>query len=206
MSLLNVWVSRDRALVAVDTLGARPDGSFDHCSKVHYLPHSGLVVAVRGVIQFGRLVFDALDETCASYDAANEHHKEIFACVTDFIRQQASADPQVRDRLDFAGQEVVFAGWSEQRRSLHATSYKRTEEGGEFVSTPIDPWCAAPGDANWGRPPVDDLSTAEGMERLARWQVMHFRKASPSDAIGGRLLLVELTRGRTTVKTQCDLG
>lgn len=206
MSLLNVFVSSDRALVAVDTLGARPDGTFDHVSKIHHLPHSGLVVAVRCVIRFGRLVFDALDEICASYDAANEHHKEIFACVTDFIRQQASVDPQVRDRLNFAEQEVLFAGWSDQRRSFHATSYKRSEEGGEFVSTPIDPWCAAPGDANWGRPPVDDLSTAEGMERLARWQVMHSRQAFPSSAIGGLLLLVELTRGCTTVKTQCDLG
>lgn len=205
MSLLNVWVSRDRALVAVDTLCVDSYGSFFHGSKFHYLPHSGLVVAVRGIAQFGRVAFNICDELRASYDGANERVGTILEYATNVLREELKDKPEVWERLNFGQQEVVLAGWSEQRNGFHATSYKRLEDGGEFVTTPIDQWCVGPYEAGWGTPPVEDLSTAEGMERLARWQVMHGRQASPSDAIGGRLLLVELTRGCTTVKTQCEL-
>ena len=69
MSILNVWMSADRALVAVDTLGLEADGkTFDECSKLYVLPHSNLVIAGRGLVSFSCLIYQALHVRNLGYD------------------------------------------------------------------------------------------------------------------------------------------
>lgn len=206
MSLLNVWVSDHRALVAVDTQGINPDGSCCHGSKIYHLAHSNLIIAGRGLTVFSRLVFDICHHLNASYDEAIEQLPMILSRASELMYTQAETDG-VAGMVDLVQQEVVLVGWSERSNGLQAAWRKRSEFAGGFLDQPIAPALIAPHEPAWGYPPYDDLSSAAHMERMARWQVDRFRRMHPgeSDALGGRLLIAELLRDSMSMKVQCDL-
>lgn len=205
MSLLNIWLSPERALVGIDTQGVQPDGNKRPVSKCFYLAHSNLLIAGRGLPLFSRFVFDLCHFHSIDYDDAVENIEQILVRASEML-ESAAAHEGVAEKVDLVGQQVALIGWSDARNAFFATMRTRFEAKGKFVETPIQPWVASPYDAAWGDPPECDMGTAIGMETMARWQVNKGRSAFSADvALGGRLLLAELTVSGATIRTQCDL-
>lgn len=217
MSLVNIFMERDRALISVDTLSSSMgapavlSGSVAdalariaegiHAGKCAYLPHIGTAMAHRGDYLFASAVFSGLQLAMPKdFDVATEIMPGIlaqtFAQASEFRRRQLGSDM-------FAGAEIVLVGWSPALNRMEGVRWVRWPGDNGFAAHPIGKVLLLP-DAEWEQPPgIPD--TPEAFERIARSQVAYVRANHAHLNCGGRLLLAEVTRDNLTVRTIADL-
>ena len=214
MSLLNVYLERDRALVSYDTLSSIMSGQFSvseafqqlaaggvHMSKCAFLTHANVALAHRGDALLAINVVTALQLACTpDFDAMAEAMPQLlaqaFAQVTAFRKQQWGID-------DFHGAEIVLVGWSPALGRMQAVRWVRWPQDKGFTASPVGRALLLP-DAEWEQTP-DAPDTAERMEAIARDQVAYVRRTHPGYNCGGRLLQAELPRDSLRVRTIADL-
>lgn len=214
MSLVNVHLEHDRALIAFDTLTsamqappangvAEALARFSaglHMSKCAFLPHANVAMAHRGDAMLAVNAFSAVQiSALADFDAIAEAMPQVlaqsFAQVTAFRKQHLGID-------DFAGSEIILVGWSPALKRMLAVRWVRWPKDGGFAASQVVSPLILP-DAEWEQDPKAD--TAEKMEAIARDQVAYVRREHPGYNCGGRLLLAELTRDSLSVRTIADL-
>lgn len=181
MSLLNVWVSPERAMVAVDTDGINPAGQHFGMSKLLVLPHAEIVFAFRGDRRFMHDLFSRfyLAACDVDFDAVMAAMPQMLASVILGFRE-ASAAPQPY--------EVAVVGWSASESRLRGFwCTGRTDEDDwdreEIEGARITPWRL---------PNLKITPNVEGMQELGKQQATWLR--ADGDAGGGRLLVAQLTR------------
>lgn len=197
MSILNVYIEHDRALVAVDTQTLAPDGDRRDMSKLLMLPHAGTAIASRGEIGFFGWVFNAAFASgAAGYDELCGKMPEILAQTEQQYRQFA----RTQGVETFTGYKIALVGWSDAIGRMLGVCYQKWPDWEAMRAAPISPWILSP-NAGWEQTPTlpDDL------EQASRDQVAVLRKF-PCVAAGGRLLVAELTRHAATVQNVCELG
>lgn len=189
MSLLNVWVSPERALIAVDTDAITPDGQHFGMSKLLVLPHAETVFAFRGDRRFMHDLFGRfyLARCDVDLDAIMSGMGEMLASVILGLRQAGEAP------LSY---EVAVVGWSASEarvRGFWCTG--RTDEDDwdleEITSARVTPWRL---------PNLRMTPNVEGMRELAVQQAEWLR--ADGDAGGGRLLVAQLTRREIIVRDE----
>ena len=196
MSILNVSIDRDRALVAVDTLCQTGQGPRETL-KLYPLPHIGAVIAGRGQLAFLLQIHLEVILHCATFDDLVERTIEALPPLFARLRAQPNAAAfGMGDGSDV--QELVLVGWSPQAQAMQGWRWSQSDPRLGFTREEIAPWLVSP-----ALEPVGDLSTATGMLHLARRQVTRWRPSAPGGALGGRLLLAELRRGALMVR---DVG
>lgn len=218
MSLVNIHLERDRALIGFDTLTSRMNApttlsvadaikvaqAFDsgvHMSKCTFLTHANVAVAHRGDAMLAVNVCSALQMSLLSdLDAMTEAMPQLlaqaYAQVTAFRKQQMGID-------DFHGAEIILVGWSPALNRMEGVRWVRWPQDKGFAASPVGKELILP-DAEWEQKP-DAPDTAEKMEAIARDQVAYVRRKYPGYNCGGRLLLAELTRDTLSVRTIADL-
>ncbi|HTM78927.1 MAG TPA: hypothetical protein VL133_15035 [Devosia sp.] len=217
MSIVNVVMERERALIGFDTLSsamqALPDGvpgvaevmaRFNggiHMSKCLFLPHANVALAHRGDAMLAVSVGSAIQLAALSdFDAIVEAMPQLlaqsFAQVTALRKQQLGIE-------QFAGAEVILVGWSPALKRMEAVRWLRWPQDNGFAGSPVGHALLLP-DAEWEQTP-DVPDSAEQMERIARDQVAYVRAKHAGYNCGGRLLLAELTRDTLSVRTIADL-
>lgn len=197
MSLLNVHIKPARALIAVDTQAQvfGSDGRTE-ASKLLLMPHLNIVMAARGDLAFFSMVF-----SCAHRSPANHDFDQLAADMSDslpvILKQHGVA--MSTWGIDPCGveSEICIVGWSRKLCRMAGMTYERWPGQQEFTTTEIDPWRIGP-NAQWSTTPAVD--TIEAMQSVARDQVKFMRKHHPQAAIGGRLLVAELTRDAMTIR------
>lgn len=203
MSLLNVWVSPARALIGVDTAAKAPKHQAIEASKLLHLPHSNLVLASRGEISFLGMVFGQIHRATSTLDFDQLEVDLPTALPVMLAEYLAFAQSHGVDRSGLES-EIALVGWSERRQRIAGMAYQRCPGKQEFDAAEIDPWRIGP-NADWPKPPPPpDCVLFHQM--IARDQVKFMREAHPECAIGGRLLVTELTRDSYSVRTVCELG
>jgi len=215
MSLANVYLEHDRALIAFDTLSSAMDAppaagvaealerfkTGLHMSKCTFLAHANVAIAHRGdamlavgvcsAVQLNALPdFDAIAEAMAQLLA------QTFAQVTAYRKQQLGIE-------QFHGAEIILVGWSHALNRMEAVRWVRWPQDKGFAASQVGKALLLP-DAEWEQTP-DAPDTAEKMEAIARDQVAYVRRKHPGYNCGGRLLLAELTRDTLSVRTIADL-
>lgn len=212
MSLLNVYLERDRALVAFDTLSSpmlglsvaeaiRQFAEGVHLSKCTFVPHLNIAIAHRGDAMMANAVCSMLQLSgLADFDAMAGAMPEVLAQahtqVTALRKKQMGQDA-------FPGLEVVMVGWSPALKRMEGVRWVRWPNDKGFNASPVGKVLMLP-DAEWEQTPeVPD--TAERMEAIARDQVAYVRARHPGYNCGGRLLMAELTRDSLSVRTIADL-
>lgn len=211
MSLLNVWVSPTRALVAVDTLAAAdwgPDiGVKLHTSKMLALPHAGVLLAGRGHNAVLGGVFIALASTLSSdLDGIDAVMPQLMG--KNVARIVAKRREMGFDRPEISKQQLVLCGFSTRRGQMVALLYtiddegpaSRTEIGGDGVG---GDWLSAWDAAAQGEAPIPD--SPDAMREVMRQQVQHLRVALPEATLahsttGGRAIVAELGRGSIFIR------
>lgn len=196
MSILNIHVSPMVARVYVDTLVDR-SGTYQHGEKMVVLPQANLVIAGRGdLVLLAHLAASLANLSPAGYDAA-------MLGIDDVLHDEVSAYEAVREMQGhepLQGLEFVLAGWSQQGDTCAATRWERWPGEESFKATLVDPWSLSP-DAGTGQP--DEPDTVERMIAYARGQVR--RLAPMTGAVGGRLILAEVTRDGIATRSVAEL-
>lgn len=216
MSLLNVYLERDRALVSVDTLSSpatsqvAPAGSVAdavkliesgiHAPKMAHLVHINTVFAHRGDYLLSNIALSALHMSMPqTFDAAVEAMPQLlahaYAQAMAFRKQQFGIE-------EAQGTEIVLVGWSGALNRMQAVRWLRWPHDKGFNASPVGRALFLPGECVT----TDDVpDTAERMEAIARDQVAYVRREHRGYNCGGRLLLAELTRDSLSVRTIANL-
>ena len=195
MSLLNVWVGKNRALVSVDTDGIMPNGEHHDFSKLITLPHAGAVFAGRGDRVFLESLFQYyyFGTGTFGFDEIVEHLPRAIGKVLEY--QQSL--PGFSDSGDY---QIVIAGWSEKTKRMagyFAHGLFRVGEApvveklGQRVM-PGDPWSDRPQDVPLPNEETNHLILAAVQAKWLREQ---------GTAGGGRLILADLQRNQITLKS-----
>lgn len=195
MSLLNVHVTAERALVAVDTDGIDCIGTVGHFnfSKLLHLVSTNVVLAGQGDRRF---LLDAfamifLAQGNVDYDVIVDSFPGMLAKMASGARQQGA--PDIRYSL-------AVVGFSPKEERICGRWYEGVVTSDQFeivsLGSRISPW------ESQEKPPIPD--SVENNIELAREQTA-FHKTH-GHAGGGKLILAELTHGGMTIRHVCDLG
>ena len=175
-------------MVVVDTEGQTDEGKYVELSKMLVLPHANVVVAIRGQNIFLNGLFSALQMIqSSSFD-------EITDGVPSALQQTMGYIKQVEHlfRCPVDAQEVVLVGYSASARQMLCLTYLPDGDGG-FVESEVDdtylsPWMPD----EWERP--FKATTPDHVRIISTQQIADAKVLHPDAALGGRLLLAELTR------------
>jgi len=197
MGLVNGSLQPHRALICVDTMAARadePNAPHYEGSTLVTLPHAGIVFAVRGVTTALDLGRSAANSPLGSFD-------EIAETVPKALRLLPKAVRKIRPwpwpKVQLGRQEVAMVGYYDQEQRVRCVHFT-TEDCKEFnrYELEAEDSMTSPWDQRWGEPLCVD--TVEAMRRASIAQIVRARDLYPKAPVGGRLLLVELSKGRMT--------
>jgi hypothetical protein len=203
MSLLNVLMRPDYALVGVDTDCANfQDGSHMHVSKMLVLAHIPAVLAGRGGFALFKRVFDIAHGNGGDLD-------ELLAVMPQILYQLA-ASPAHADRKGFKD-ELAVVGWSARLNRPLARKFNVSVEREvrsfdiEFATVSPPYW-----DLSKDPPPFENM---EDLVAIAKSQAAYLKERFPEGrqdgrptSGGGRLIVARISRHGLLIKEKCDLG
>lgn len=188
-------VSAERALLAVDTLGAelRAGVPREH-AKMLVLPHLNVAIAVSGSLSLLTWItgFIAFAE-CRDFDAVASAvlHDRLVDRAEEGMRGQMS--PAVRADCEREEQLAVLVGHSAELRRMRAVAANRAERHAAYTTQEIG-WLVSP--------PLERSPTSfEAMVAIAREQVAKYGETCRG-LIGGRLIIADVTRDSTTTTSK----
>ena len=212
MSIANIVIEFNRALIGVDTLAGYMSVADQHMSqderrdrhsgKLSLFPQFSSAMTHRGDGLLTSLVRLNLEGACPhDFDEAVKMMPGILAQAYT----QAMAHRKQHLGIDsFPGAEVVLVGWSPSRRLFNAVRWIRRPDAPEFTSEPVIRMLVTPEIDRVERVELPD--TDARMEALVRRQMEWARTEHPDfPSCGGRLLMAELTRDAVTVRTIANL-
>jgi hypothetical protein len=206
VTILNVFVERERALMAVDTIGQRADGSRAMVAKMLLLPHANAAVACRGHMSFIAGVWATLLQTPGDFDALAEILPVTCESVHELFKLYLAESKEVLDARFGNGDEqyIVIVGWSSRHNEMRAFELRRNGGDGRFVSRAIKsvyiaPWTSDLA-ASHPRPATGDL-----MEALFLAQQSLYEREAPHATPGGALIVAEIRLGSTKTWMQCNI-
>lgn len=205
MSILNIRLRGDYALIAVDTGAVMPDGSLLELSKLAPLIHIPAVIGYRGTSPFMPLVFmrcvmkagrdleNLLDDVPTILPAAFEQ----------LLAWEAQGLPQHSD-APIDKQMIALVGWSRKQEKMIGRIWEQADRAAGFIATDITTVHIGPWHQSIAH--LDEPFVAADMERLARAQVQLMRDKTPALVTGGRLFVASLDRkGTISIRPQCNL-
>lgn len=202
MSILNVLLTRDHLVVAVDTLAedART-GAHSAGAKLLLIPQHNLILATRGSTQFFLRIYELALQASFRADFTMEQLSAELGLVVDQLwpsYEKAAAEAGLP--LDQLGTELVLGGWSPKNGRMMATAYAKSDSSRPSVVQPLDGGLASPGEPLVGRP---DSLAPEDVFAAGRIQAAWLNKQVGRQVAGGRLLAAILRNGQAVIQ---DLG
>ncbi|CAM0123104.1 conserved hypothetical protein [Stenotrophomonas maltophilia] len=202
MSILNVLLSPDQLLVAVDTLAedART-GAHSSGAKMLLIPQYNLVSAARGSTQFFLRIYELALQASFRADFTMEQLTKELGLVIDKVwpsYERAAVDAGLPKQS--LGTELVLGGWSPKSGRMEATAYAKNDSAVPAIVQPLVGGLASPGEPLRGRP---DSFAPQDVLAAARLQANYLNEQSGRQVAGGRLLIGLLQQGQAVVR---DLG
>lgn len=205
MSILNVWMERDCALIGTDSECMDSSGTIDQVSKILPLVHIHAVIS--GVGQ--HLFFNQLWAGChcvgGDFDGLIEKLPKILPVVYGSMLQAAKAYGIVF-RGDYEKQTAVICGWSEQYQRMRCYSYTQLTEASGFSATEILPEHGWLQPAHPRQSTLPSPCTPEAMKRHACEQVSFIKRSGSGVHAGGKFILARIERDRLTIDSICNLN
>jgi hypothetical protein len=203
MSICNVWLVEDRAVVAVDAMTGFEGGAGLETSKLCVIPHLHLVVTGRGLNGVKHLLADRLRlELVQTFDQAVTAACRYLPSIAAEFAAREPTKPKPEFSIE-GPQEVVLVGWSPRMSRMVAVLFSSngTEKG--FASREIKH-----GISSATCEPIPDGRTFNSLERLVeltRAQVAFGPEQTDIRMFGGRLLVAEVTKTSVTCCSVCEL-
>jgi len=202
MSILNVLLTRDHLVVAVDTLAedART-GAHSAGAKLLLIPQHNLVLATRGSTQFFLRIYELVLQASFRADFTMEQLSAELGLVVDQLwpnYENAAAEAGLpRGQL---GTELVLGGWSPKNGRMMATGYAKSDSQRPCLVQAIEGQLASPGE------PLEAVTPSMAQADLmaaGRLQAAYLNKQVGRQVAGGRMLAGFLQNGQAVIK---DLG
>lgn len=196
MSVVNVWITSAKAMVVVDTEAQdEADGRYFESSKMLSLPHANVVIAGRGHGVFLNTLFSLLHNSdAATFDAVEDALPALLTQTMAYLKGTAYVFKRPVEE-----QEIALVGYSQARGSMWCVTYQSKDATGftaqDINNVYLSPWAEA-----WGRDGLQ-ATTPHHAQVISQEQVAKTLEGDPAAAIGGRLLLAEITRDDCRVST-----
>lgn len=204
MSILNVFITPELALISVDTDTKLPDGSIKECSKLLLLPHIHAAVGFRGAHLMHAIANAEIMSFFGSFDGLAEAMPQIVTHSLGVARENAGAlgiNPEDIENFEFA-----LVGFSQKEGRMVGHAFANSPNSPDIEVTHDFPEMAAP-----SLPPEDlarlGIRRADkaGMRALALDQCRFIRAQARSDFhVGGHLFVTEISRGRIVTEQDCQ--
>lgn len=202
MSILNVLLTPERLLVAVDTLATDAmTGAPSSAAKLLLIPQHNLVMATRGSAQlFLRLYKLSLQASFRADFTMEQLMAELGLVIEQLWPNYVAAADRAGIPRDQLHTEIVLGGWSPKNGRMMATAYAKSANGEPVIAQPLEGGLASPGDPLRSRPASFDMAAVLEAGRL---QAGYLNQASGRVVAGGRLLTAVLQRDHASLR---DLG
>jgi hypothetical protein len=202
MSILNVLLSPDHLVVAVDILAEDAHtGAHSAGAKLLLIPQHNLVLATRGSAQFFLRIYELALQASFRADFTMEQLSTELGLVIDQLwpnYEKAVAEADLpREQL---GTELVLGGWSPKNGRMMATAYAKSDSQRLTVVQPIVGQLASPGEPL--RAATPSMVQVDLMAH-ARLQASYLNEQVGQQVAGGQLLVGFVQKGQAVVK---DLG
>ncbi len=202
MSILNVLLTRDHLVVAVDTLAEDAlTGEHSAGAKLLLIPQHNLVFATRGSTQFFLRVYElALQASFRADFTMEQLSAELGMVVDQMWLNYEKAAVEAGLSIEQLGTELVLGGWSSKNGRMMATAYAKSGSRRPCVVQPVGGQLASPGE------PLQAVIPSMAQKDLlthARLQASHLNEQLGRSVAGGRLLAGFLQKGQAVLK---DLG
>jgi len=202
MSILNVLMAQDQAVVAVDTLAQDAiTGEASEGAKLLLIPQHNIVMAGRGSGQFLLRLYQLGLEASFRRDFSIEQlMREVGPVMDQLWPNYVQAALDAKMYLDRLQSEIVLVGWSKAQDRVVGTAYaKSAAERPTRVAELVG------GIASPGEPLRDGTDSFEPEAILAagRRQAEHLNAQEGRVVAGGRLIAAFLRRGEAAVR---DIG
>lgn len=198
MTILNVYLEPNRALVVSNTQGVQHDGAHTNIAKILAIPHANAVVAGRGLLRLWFSLYAECYGTMGDVDAlveflpgAAERHRSALRSEKDQAGVNMSLDTH-----------VVLIGWSAKRKQMTA-HLLHVPEHGEIHMTETPDGMLSPADARWELS-ADAPSDISGMIGYAKEQARHAELDYPRQGWLGDLTIAQLTQESITFTSVAD--
>lgn len=202
MSILNVLISRDQLVVAVDTLAEDAlTGAHSAGAKMLLIPQHNMLLATRGAAQFFLKIYELILQASFRTDFSIEKLSAEMGSVMDQLwlnYEKAAAEAGLP--IEQLGTEIILGGWSSRGGRMMATAYAKSDSRRATAVQPIGGQFASPSDPLKGVAPSmlqSDLMTA------GRLQANYLNEQMGRQVAGGGLLIGFLQQGQAVMK---DLG
>jgi hypothetical protein len=190
LSIVNITIGKDRALVGCDTACQYGDDLDDRgeMSKLLVLHGSSGVLAYRGKRAMFERIFTRL-----LFGREPNDFDALLACLPRLI--EAAAGP-TRPVVDLQ-LELYAVGWSGSRGRMAGAVYV-IDAAGALTDAQVDTWqCANSPELPEDPDPI--LNSPAAMFAHAQRQTVYGKREFPGQAIGGRFFVADVTRERITV-------
>lgn len=202
MSLIIAAVSRDRAIVAVDTLGyGQATGDFHEFSKLIPIPHANVIVAARGQRMF--LIYFHAEINCAMGPVSYDRLLQDVGPIADQVFENTKAQVEGAG-FPLIEAELAIVGWSDSEQGFVGMTLVRTQNAVSFECKRMKFGHVAPWSQELG--PCELTLDKSAFIAIARRQVEFSKRVFPGQPIGGRLIAAEITKGRMTIESAAELG
>lgn len=196
MSILNAWVTPERALLATDSAVDEQPGVT--VSKMFGVPLWPAVIGGRG-LSFAAPMLVPAAAMVTDFGGLLDGAAGAIAQNARQIAQQFPGAAQ-----NGGGQEIVIVGWSQAQGRVVGRLFSRDTMLSPVREEAIDPHHIAPWhDDLEGLP---DPDTPERMAALVRAQAAVLHREKPGAAAGGTIVLAELTRDGVAFSHAGELG
>lgn len=212
MSLVNVYLKPERALVSVDSLltvhflGLK-GGRNRYCrgGKLAVLPHQNAVIGCSGTVGFHQVLYAAAFEHTGDFDDLLQAFPDTLKwCFRRFVSLRWFFG------LGFRGADVVdrqvvnLVGYSPRRQRVVGMAYEQETRREGFTASEIERHASCPWDASMGSLP-EPINEAR-IQLLAEAQIQYQEQVDPSIRSGDQLLVATVQKGAVEVRRVADLG
>jgi len=193
MSILNVLLTPEKLLVAVDTLAEDAmTGKPSSGAKLLLIPQHNVVMATRGSAQFFLRLYELSLQASFRADFTMEQlMAELGLVIEQLWPNYVAAADQAGIPRDQLHTEIVLGGWSPKNGRMMATAYAKSANGEQVIAQALEGGLASPGDPLRGKPASFDMAAVLEAGRL---QAVYLNQALGRPVAGGRLLVADLTR------------
>ena len=202
MSIVDIFITADVALIGVDTDAALPDGSHGEGCKVIFLPHISAVVAFRGAA----IALACAAPSLLSFSGGFDELADVMGAIMKGSMGVAikHMDAAGMDRPDSEPANFFLVGYSLTAGRMVGHAYQSKPGTSDIDEIRDFPQIYAP---FFGADEIRALNISAdkaGMKALALDQYRLVRERAPAGSpAGGRLFITEVRKDRISTEMAC---
>lgn len=195
MTILNIWATPERAVVAVDTATHSFDGARGYATKIVPLFHSNCIVAGRGSISVLAGVLHPLLSVPKDYEAAHNTIAEQLPAHMKFVDNHAAGQGSP---FRVGAQQIALVGWSTTAKRVcvalfycDGKTFHLDDDDRAFLPDPGTDMASI----------VAEPFSTVAMMRTAREQVEWAKSTGIGHTVGGDLIYAEVSAQGLSIRS-----